>query len=158
MKSILKSIGIFIFALFSLTACDSGVLYEENLACEDNVWKYEDIKQFEFDVTDTLSPVNLFINMRTTTDYPYSNIYMFLYSTYPGDEERKDTLEFKLAETDGKWLGENSGTVVEFQGLISTGGRFARAGTYIFKLQHGMRENDLAEIIDVGFKVELMEQ
>lgn len=140
-----------------MTSCDSALIYEENQACEDNVWSHDDIKVFQFDVEDTLSPMNIKVNLRTTTDYPYSNIYMFMYSEYPTGESFKDTLDFKLAESDGKWLGENSGTVVEFQGLIGQG-VFSKAGTYIFKLQHGMREDDLAEIIDVGMRIELMEQ
>lgn len=138
-------------------SCDSTVIYEDNQACAGNVWKYDDIKTFQFEIKDTLSPMNIKVNLRTTIDYPYSNIYMFLYSDYPNGESFKDTLEFMMAKPDGEWLGENSGTVVEFSSLIGQG-VFSKAGTYVFKLQHGMRENDLAEIIDVGMRIELMEQ
>ena len=54
-------------------------------------------------------------------------------------------------------MGDNSGTVVEFKGLIASGGRFSTAGTYEFQLQHAMREADLPEIIDIGMRVETME-
>lgn len=133
-------------------------MYEKHFSVDEKGWHSGDIKTFQFDIKDTLSPLNLYINLRTSTDYPYSNIYLFLYSEYPNGYTDKDTLEFILAEPDGRWLGENSGTVVENKALISRGGRFENSGTYIFKIEHGMRDELLPEVIDVGFRVELMEQ
>ena len=143
--------------IFSLTSCDKNKVYEENLSMSNNTWMSDDIKTFSFDVTDTISPVNIFVNLRTTVDYPYSNIYVFLNSEFPNGTTDKDTLEFVLAEMDGRWLGENTGTVVEFKGLIASGGRFSTRGQYSFQLQHAMRENELPEIIDVGMRVETMD-
>ncbi len=140
-----------------LNSCDSNRVYEENFSVENNVWNYEDVKTFSFDITDTLSPFDLYVNIRTTSDYQYSNLYVYLYSAYPNGYSDKDTLEFILAEQDGKWLGESSGTVIENQILISRGGRFPYSGKYTFKIQHAMRERDLPEIIDIGFRVALME-
>lgn len=143
--------------LLGLGSCDSNKIYEENLAVQDNIWMSDDIKTFEFDVTDTMSAVNIFVNLRTTTDYQYSNIYVFLYREYPDGITDKDTLEFLMAKSDGEWYGENTGTVVEFVSLIASGGRFATPGTYKFQLQHAMREDELAEVIDVGMRIEIKE-
>ena len=149
---------IFLIAIVMLIfSCDSNKLYEENLTVDKDGWHADDVKTFEFEIEDTLSPLNLYINLRTTTDYPFSNLYLFLYSSYPDGYRDKDTLEFILAEPSGKWLGENSGTVVENKIMIFKGGRFTKQGTYQFKLEHGMREKILPEILDVGFRVELME-
>jgi gliding motility-associated lipoprotein GldH len=149
---------LFVFLMAaSFVSCDSNRIYEENFSVENNVWNKDDIKLFSFDIQDTLSPLDLFINLRTTTDYPYSNLYIFLYSEYPNGYTDKDTLEFILAEPDGKWLGESSGTIIENQILISTGGRFPNKGKYTFKIQHAMREPDLAEVIDIGFRVAFTE-
>ena len=154
-----RNIGAFILLAISLgfASCDSNMIYEENLAVADNIWNNDDIKTFEFDITDTMSPVNIFVNLRTTIDYQYSNIYVFLYSEYPNGTTNKDTLEFLLAKSDGEWYGDNSGTVVEFKGLIASGGRFSTAGKYQFQIQHAMREKDLAEVIDVGMRIEIKE-
>ena len=151
--SILLIAGLFL----SLVSCDGNKIYEENFSVPNNSWKSDDIKEFSFDVEDTMSRMNIYVNLRTTIDYGYSNIYVFLYSQYPNGTTDKDTLEFLLAKPDGKWLGENTGTIVAFKGLIASGGRFATAGNYTFKLQHAMREDELAEIVDVGMRVEIME-
>lgn len=143
--------------IFLFAACDSSLIYEENFSVDDNEWHKDDIKTFKFDIEDTLSPLNLYINMRTTTDYEFSNVYLFLYSDYPDGYSDKDTLEFIVAKPDGEWLGENSGTVVENKVLISKGGRFSTKGEYVFRIEHAMRDEVLKEIIDVGFRVEYME-
>jgi len=151
-----KLLFVFLMAA-SFVSCDSNRVYEENFSVENNVWNMEDVKIFSFEINDTLSPLDLFINLRTTTDYPYSNLYIFLYSEYPNGYTDKDTLEFILAEPNGKWLGESTGTVIENQILISSGGRFPNKGKYTFKVQHAMREPDLAEVIDIGFRVAFTE-
>jgi gliding motility-associated lipoprotein GldH len=157
LNKVLKQGAFFLLLPLLALSCDPNRIYEENLAVENNTWHADDIKTFEFEMTDTLSALDLFINVRTTTDYPYSNLYLFLYSSYPDGYKDKDTLEFILAQPDGKWLGESSGTVVENQILISRGGRFRVPGKYTFKLQQAMREEELGEIIDVGFRVAYMD-
>jgi gliding motility-associated lipoprotein GldH len=154
----LRVIGTVLISALVMSACDGNMIYEENQSVENQVWSSDDIKSFSFDVTDTISPVSIAINLRTTVDYPYSNIYMFMYSEFPDGTSHKDTLEFILAASDGKWHGENSGTIVAFQGYIAAGGRFAKPGTYTYKLQHAMREKELPEIVDVGIRVETMEE
>lgn len=157
MKTRFLNILVGLFIVVSLNSCDTSQVFDESQLVENQIWKSDDIKTFSFDITDTLSALNIYVNLRTTTEYPYSNIYVFLYSVYPNGTSNKDTLEFLLAKPDGKWLGENSGTVVEFKGLIASGGRFSTAGAYEFQLQHAMREKELPEIIDVGMRVETME-
>lgn len=157
---IIKNLNKFLFVislLFVLVSCDSNKLYEENMAVAGDGWHHDDIKTFEFEITDTISPLNLYINVRTSTDYAFSNLFMFLHSNYPDGYSDKDTLEFVLADPSGEWLGESSGTVVENKILIFKGGRFTTPGTYKFQLEHGMRQEVLPEILDVGFRVELMD-
>jgi gliding motility-associated lipoprotein GldH len=152
-----KIATLLLFSLFAFASCDSNRIYDENFEVGDDGWDNEDIKTFEIDISDTISALDLYINFRTTSDYPYSNIYLFLHSEYPDGYTDKDTIEYILAAPDGEWYGESTGTVVENKMLISRGGRFATAGKYIFKVEHAMREDVLPEVLDVGFTVQLME-
>jgi gliding motility-associated lipoprotein GldH len=152
MKTKVSTLIILFISIISFTSCDSDVIYEENRSFENNTWSYDDVKEFSFDL-DTLTPIKMFLNLRTTVDYEYSNIYMYLHSNYPNGYTDIDTLEFFLAQPDGKWFGETSGTIVENQALI-TQGYFTDAGTYSFKLEQAMRDNDLTEILDIGLRVE----
>lgn len=156
-NKVLKQAAMLLLLPLLALSCDSNRIYEENFSIENSTWHADDIKEFSFEITDTMSALDLFINLRTTTDYPYSNLYIFLYSSYPDGYKDKDTLEFVLARPDGKWLGESSGTIVENQILISRGGRFRVPGKYTFRIQQAMREEELGEIVDVGFRVAYME-
>ena len=151
-------------ALASLLTCvgvisctNELLIYENNQGFENNTWVYDDPKTFSFDIKDSSVFINLFINLRITTDYPYSNIYMFLHSDYPNGYTDIDTLEFFLADKDGYWLGDNSGTVVENSALISRG-NFPVSGTYTFKLEQAMRNDSLPEVLDVGIRIEEVEE
>ena len=143
------------FLVLVLLSCDDTALYENNLGFQNNTWAYEDSKTFKFNIVDSLQPVKLSINLRTTTNFPYSNIYMFMHSNYPNGYSDIDTLEFFLADFEGNWLGDNSGTVVENRAIISKG-TFPRTGLYEFKLEQAMRNDSLPEVIDVGMRVEIL--
>ena len=75
-----RSLNKFIVLMFVtvlLAACDSNKIYEENHTVDSDGWHNDDIKSFEFEIEDTISPLSLFVNVRTTTDYKYSNLYVF---------------------------------------------------------------------------------
>lgn len=155
-----KKINVFviIFSLFlGLASCDSSdVIFEDNQGFENNTWAYDDIKEFSFEIEDSITPAKIFLNLRTTLDFQYSNIYMYLHINYPNGFTDIDTLEFFLAQPNGKWLGEVSGTVVENQALIAQG-IFNDPGTYTYKVEQAMYKDALEEIIDVGIRVEYMD-
>lgn len=138
-----------------MLSCQSDeFIYENNQGFNDNTWTYGDAKTFDIEIKDSLIPVKLFINLRTTTDYPYSNIYMFLHSHYPNGYEDIDTLEFFLADPMGNWLGDLSGTIIENRALISKG-IFETPGVYSYTLEQAMRNDSIPELLDVGVRVEL---
>jgi len=153
----LKKISIvtlFLSLILGFTSCDNSVIFEENQGFEDNTWRYEDVKTFSFTMKDSMTPCKIYLNMRTTLDYQFSNVYMNLYSSYPNGNQDTAALEFFLAEPNGKWLGEVSGTVIENSAMINKGAYLVDPGTYSFKIEQAMFDNDLGEIIDVGIRVE----
>ena len=148
------SVVFVIFSLFiGITSCDKGVIYEDNQSFEDNTWKYGDVKTFSFTMKDSMKPCKIYLNMRTTLDYEFSNIYINLYSNYPNGRVDTSALEFFLAEPSGKWLGNISGTVIENKAMIMKG-YLTDPGVYTFKLEQAMFDNNLGEILDIGFRVE----
>ena len=151
----LKSIFFVCASVFLFASCDGNRIFEENHTVGDGGWAMEDVKTFNIPITDTMSALNIYVNLCTSTDYPYSNIYLFMESSYPNGYNDLDTLDLILAQKDGQWLGENSGTVIENRFMIASGGRFPTAGDYVFKIQHAMQDAVLPEVIDVGMRVEI---
>lgn len=156
MKKKINQLIVACFIILGFTSCDSDVIYSEYQPVDNNVWSYDDPKTFSFEMKEDTVPVKIFINLRTTTDYPYSNIFMYLTSDFPNGYHDKDTLEFFLAKPNGEWLGEVSGTVIENTALI-TKGYLTSKGQYNFILEQAMYGDSLPEVIDVGMTVKYLD-
>ena len=63
------------------------------------------------------------------------------------------SLEFKLAEADGKWLGSGLGDIYSNQMKMMQSLKFPRKGVYSFTIEQNMRDNPLVGIEDVGVKI-----
>lgn len=141
-------------AIVFLTSCDSKRLYEENHVIPEQIWNNKNKIVFGVDVSDTLMPCNVYVNVRNASDYPFSNLYMFLETRYPNGTYSKDTLECVLADETGKWLGNGSGDIWDNQILFKKNVKFRKAGKYFFSLEQAMRIQNLPQILDVGIRIE----
>lgn len=137
-----------------LTSCDSNRYFEQNLKLNNERWHYSDTRTFSFDLTDTLSLFNFYVNVRNTNEYPYANLYIFINSEFPNGEKARDTIELQLAQIDGKWLGSGSGKYKYNQFVLRKGMRFVQTGKYSFGIEHGMRTDTLTGISDIGIRLE----
>ena len=80
---------------------------------------------------------------------------------FPHGKTITDTLEYRMADPTGKFLGTGLTDVKENKLWYKEGVIFNEEGTYDVKIQQAMRENgkvngviDLEGITDVGFRVE----
>lgn len=143
----------FIFLLFTL-GCSRNMIYDEQFSFEENEWKAGNFVRFSFEVPDTVTPCNLYLLVRNTTDYPYANLYLFLHTILPDSSVAADTLDVPLAATDGKWLGKGIGKYRDNKILIRPAFRFPKAGTYHMEIEQAMREKELSGISAIGLSIE----
>ena len=143
-----------LFLLLAISSCDPDRLYEKNIKIPDGVWHRDNIVQFEFMVEDTISSHNLYINVRNTSLYPMSNLYLFVTTVAPSGHSVRDTVEIILADEKGKWLGSGLGDIWDLQQPYKRNVRFAQRGKYIFNYEQAMRTERLPFILDVGLRVE----
>ena len=137
-----------------LQSCDSGKVYQEVHDFKDTEWAFTDVQRFNVTVEDTLNPHLLLVNVRNTSAYPYSNLWLFVTRIAPGGLAHTDTIECPLAAADGRWLGTVSGNLIDNLILFNKDFRFKDPGTYTFKIQHGMRSDTLTEIAGIGLRVQ----
>lgn len=149
----MKPLLILSFILLLLTSCSDNSLYTKSYEMEDREWYVENQLEFEFEVEDNSKNNIISLTMRLNEDYPYANMYLFLETLGANGKTRMDTLKLLLAESDGKWKGEKKGSLVEFVIPIFNG-TFPEKGTYHLTLQHGMRDEYLPGVLDVGIKVD----
>lgn len=146
-------LSVIIGIVLLLQACNYHSLYDENISVDEKGWYKDDLAKFEVTVTDTLQLYNFYINIRNTVDYRYRNLYIFMDTEFPNNNVSRDTLEFILADIEGKWLGKGWGSVKENTVLISADMRFPLAGVYEFKIQQAMRQDTLKGIKNMGIRI-----
>lgn len=118
-----------------------------------NEWTASDTLVFDVKVDDVEKKYDVFFNIRTTTDYSYANLYFFLELVKPDMNVQVDTFQMILAEPNGKWVGKNSGTLIESSFQIAKNVPFPKAGDYQFRLVQAMQDITLGEVVDVGLKI-----
>jgi gliding motility-associated lipoprotein GldH len=145
---------LIIISLIILSSCNSSVMYSGSQVIPDKTWKLLDTPVFNIPVTDTGSSNNIFFTIRTGASYPYRNIYLFVTTSSPDGLSRTDTLQYNLADEEGRWYGRGFGDVHELNLPYKSNVFFPIKGIYQFKVQHGMRIEDLKGVYDFGLRIE----
>jgi gliding motility-associated lipoprotein GldH len=137
----------------TFTACVPTSYYEGQQEIASGGWSVADTVFFSVDIQDTIAPMDFLLNLRHTTDYPFSNLYLFVETVYPDRNFSRDTLEIMLAGKDGKWFGKGFGKLKEVQVMLKDRVVFPASGTYRFGFVQGMREEVLLGIEDLGIQI-----
>jgi gliding motility-associated lipoprotein GldH len=154
-KGINRSSFIFILTfLFLLSSCNSKIVYTNSQAMTEETWKLMDITAFKVPITDTLNSNNVFFTIRNSSSYPFRNIYLFVTTISPDGKKITDTLQYNLADEKGKWYGKGFGDIHELNLPYKSNVYFPLKGTYEFKIQHGMRVENLKGVYDFGLRIE----
>lgn len=146
---ILPALGM----LFTSGCTDPNAIIDQNTPIENHNWSYANKIKHSFKIDDTSVPYNLYINLRVTGNYRYSNMFVLVRRNGP-KLKGLTRYEIKLAKPDGEWLGQGSGNLYSQQVSILTNYKFPEKGTYEFEIEQNMRDNPLREVSDVGLRVE----
>lgn len=156
-KDIIKS-GVIILGIslinFIVACSDQDIVYDEFKTLEGNSWSMYDTLHFEYEVPSKETLHDVYFQIRTTTEYQYSNLFFFMKITKPDASIQIDTFQMILAEPNGKWVGNNSGTFVESKFLIADNIEFPQEGVFTFDIIQGMDTENLKEVSDVGIRIE----
>lgn len=148
---------LFLFSSLLFYSCDKARLFEQNQEIPESGWDMKNTLKFEVDIKDPATPANFYINVRNADGYPYSNLFLFVLTTFPNGKMSMDTLECVLADEKGKWLGKGIGDIYDNQIPFKRNVHFPLAGKYTFELQHAMRTQVIPLIMDVGLRIEKAE-
>ncbi len=136
------------------SACGKSAIYDASIDIPQKGWSADSVATFNVTISDTTSVHNIFINLRNTTSYPNSNLFLFIQTHSPSGAMLRDTLECFLADTKGEWLGKGFGALRDNQILYKQYIRFPEQGEFSFSIQQGMRTHSLEGIASVGIRIE----
>jgi gliding motility-associated lipoprotein GldH len=143
--------GLF-FACF-VYSCDNGATLNEFKPVAHHRWDKQTEFLFSVAVRDASVPYDIFLQLRNNNTYPYQNIWVFYKELSPSSSSiASDTVEYLLADDFGKWTG-NGITLFQNRLPIKRQYLFPDTGQYVISLRHGMRDNPLKGIENVGLYI-----
>ena len=155
----MRNLIVILVVIFALVSCDSNQFFDSYKTIPSK-WDKNDSVVFSFKNPDTLKQYNLFLNIRNTNDYEFSNLFLITTLESPDKITVVDTLEYLMAKPNGEWLGQGS-NVIENKLWYKERYSFKSNGDYKVTVRHAMRKQGSAKgvehlngITEVGFRIE----
>ena len=145
---------VFLMTIILGSCQDQSVIADSNVELDKHNGSYSERVKIPLNIDSADIPYNLYLNLRHTSDYKYSNIFLLIHITGPNGKKSTERKEFRLALPDGQWLGDGSGNLYSYQILFSEDYKFPMKGKYVIELEQNMRDNPLEYITDAGIRVE----
>ncbi len=155
-QHMLHSIFRFLPALFllcSLAACGPDYLFESKQDIPGGEWAYGDTLNFQFEVRDTATRYDFYLDFDYAGDFAFQNIYLKLSTLYPNGKRLSKVRSFDLFDTQGTSLGTGSGEWHQFRASLQDNAFFNQPGPYTVTVEQFTRRDVLPSIRSVGLAV-----
>ena len=133
-------------------SCTRTAYYEKYQTIEPQ-WDKNKEYFFIYEITDNSVSYNLSLEIRNNNLYPYQNLWLFCAEEHPEGLVLRDTIECMLADNFGKWIGPGI-SIYHLSIPVRTNYNFPHTGQYTFYIRHGMRDDRLKGIEQIGLRIE----
>lgn len=141
-------------AFVATVACSrNNDIYNSYVALPNTGWGTDSLAVFRVNIDDTLSAYDMYFMLRNQSNYAYQNLWLFVDVVAPDGAVARDTVDCVLAHHDGRWIGSGWGSLYDSQHQYRLNTRFAKAGTYRFRICHGMRDDAIEGIHSIGLRI-----
>jgi gliding motility-associated lipoprotein GldH len=146
------SLVLLLIAMLVHVSCDKQMVFNEFQRIDNGSWGWDEPVNFSFSIEDTVTLHDLQIQLRHTTEYPLSNLYMFVHVEGPSGQRMNDTIQFILAENSGKWIGKGIGNIREIGYLYRKNTVFPDTGMYSVSIEQAMRLPEVP-VAEIGLRI-----
>jgi gliding motility-associated lipoprotein GldH len=149
----LKRIALFFCVTILFIGCKKINIYEKRVNIPSFKWDKKFVPSFQFDNSINNSKNEIFVIIRHTNNYPYSNIWVNLIITNAKDSSISRPIEISLSNQNQnkRWANDGMDDIYEVKYPV---GPFAGAvGEYTFKVENIMRDNPMPEVLSVGIRI-----
>ena len=127
-----------------MAACNENTVYHSYQSLPNEGWGKSDTLSFQCPVTDSIpGTLRLFAEVRNRSEYPYRNLYLFIHEN--------------LLDSTGRWTGNGWGSIYQTAVFVKSV-RPLHPGNYTVKIVHGMQDEKLTGLNDVGIRIEKQEE
>ena len=148
---------LIVLIAFSFFSCGQDEIFD-NYKTIPNQWDKDSLIFFEVDLKP--SSYNTFINVRTNQSYRFNNLFLIVTVQDSVKTIMKDTLQYKMANSNGKLLGKKFLNTFQNKLVHKENAKF-ESGKYLVTIQHAMRKINqinglklLEGIINIGYRIE----
>ena len=156
---------IFLAIIFTVIflGCNDNIIYREFINLGKS-WPLSkkvsfNIDKISFNIEDDY---DIYIHLRNNNEYQYSNIFLIGIIKDSINIIEKDTLEYVMANSEGKWLGKGFSSLKESKLWWKSNYKFPDVNTLTFEIDQVTRkngsqyqDNDLKGILDIGLSIEI---
>jgi gliding motility-associated lipoprotein GldH len=153
--------GMLFLMLMVLFSCNQNTVFTEYKNIDKAKWHKDSIVSFTFNAKDTISKNDIFIHLRNNKDYDFNNIYLIVGIKFPNEYRIIDTLQYKMTDEKGVFLGTGFTDIKENKLEYKTNIIFPQPGKYQFTIEQAMRKlgeidgvENLNGITDVGLEID----
>jgi gliding motility-associated lipoprotein GldH len=157
----MRKLSVIIIVSLITLSCNDSTVFDIYKPISKTQWHKDSIISFDFNPIDTISTNSIYINLRNNNDYQYSNLFLIVGIDFPNNFSVIDTLEYEMADVEGKFLGSGFTDLKENKLEYKSNVVFPSTGTYNISVQHAMRKSGdiegislLQGITDVGLRIE----
>lgn len=149
----MRNSWLFIGLIAFCFSCGKAPYFEKSISFNNKEWTRDLKPSFKVDIKDIEQEYDFTLSLRTTTDYAYSNLWIFLTTEAPDGTRAREPFEIILANPDGSWVGNKSGTIIETP-LSFKKRKLPLKGTYKFTVEQGITNSEVNEVLDISFIVD----
>ena len=153
--------NILICLIFScIVSCDTNPIYIKYNSLNGG-WLKDSVQHFSFPNGDKSILTNSYLMLRVNQKYRYNNIFVIITVTNSNGTILRDTIEYKVADNFGKFIGSKMINIYELSLPHKKGIQLMPKENYFINIEHAMRNADetvgierLEGVLDVGYKFE----
>lgn len=150
-------IRLFFVCLFLVTAtsCRNEDIYYQFHEIKKQKWSKYDTLFFYIDSA-LINPsvkYDITVELTNSFDYPYRNIWLYSQDNINDTIFRNYSAQHLLSDEFGKWYGSGFGALYQLSLPYRTSVYFKDNRSYCIKLVHGMRDEPLLGIENVGIRI-----
>ena len=146
--------------LSCIVSCESNPLYIKYNSLNGG-WLKDSVQHFSFPNGDKTMLTSSYLMLRVNQKYRYNNIFVIITVTNSSGIISRDTIEYKVADNYGKFIGSKMINIYELSLLHKKGIQLIPKENYFINVEHAMRNADetigverLEGVLDVGYKFE----
>ena len=150
-----KLFTLLTLSLMLFSCQPEGRVFSENKELSAQLqWLKEDVIQFDVPIDDISSSYDMNLNFRYATGYQFDVVKVRVTETSPSGKEVVEEFDLKIRDKNGDYIGEPALDIWDSEHLIKEKVKFNESGTYTYKIEHTMPQDQLHFAMELGLTID----